>query len=84
MCSVEQRQPQPNETEKRKKGQRRNLTSPWVEIRQSETKLASHPEPVVTPAKFYLREIKIGGIVAESYYNPGQGTRIIRRRWVFV
>lgn len=76
--------PRPNETEKRKKAHWHNLTSPRVEIKQSETKLASHPERVVTPANFYSRERKIGGIVAEPYYNPGQGTRIIRRLWVFV
>ena len=35
-------------------------------------------------ANFYWREIKIGGIVAEPYYNPGQVTRIILRVWVFV
>lgn len=76
----------PSQMKKRKgkKPQWRNVTSPRVEIRQSETKLASHPERVVTLANFYLREIKIGEIVAEPYYNPGQGTRIIFRVLVFV
>lgn len=72
---MEQRQPRPDGKEKRKKAQQRNITSLWAEIRQSETKLASHPERVVAPANFYLRETKIGGIVAGPYYNPSRGTK---------